>query len=180
MAIVNIHQAKTHLSRLVEEVSAGKELIIGKAGKPLAKLVPLKPAKPVRKPGFLKGKIKMAGQFVKSLPASVVAAFEGRRRGCFWTPGSIFGRRLAEALQGSEGGNRVGGRSICKRSVDLGSSDQDPDRQTASCGSRPRCRNPGNRFFRDVGHGKTKGCRGRSGPASQRSVRSDADRPGDP
>ena len=111
MAIVNIHQAKTHLSRLVEEVSAGKELIIGKAGKPLAKLVPLKPAKPVRKPGFLKGKIRIAGDFDKPLPASVVAALEGRRRGCFWTPRSIFGTSLTRRSSPGKRGRKSGRRT---------------------------------------------------------------------
>ncbi len=78
MTVINIHHAKTHLSRLVEEAAAGKELVIGKAGKPLAKLVPLKPLKPVRKPGFLKGKIRVSGDFDKPLPEDVAAAFEGR------------------------------------------------------------------------------------------------------
>lgn len=79
MAIINIHQAKTHLSRLVEEVAAGKELVIGKAGKPLAKLVPVMRRKPVRKPGFLKGKIRISRDFDKALPEALAAAFEGRK-----------------------------------------------------------------------------------------------------
>lgn len=78
MTVINIHHAKTHLSRLVEEAAAGKELVIGKAGKPLAKLVPLNPPRPVRKPGFLKGKIRIARDFDKPLPEDVAAAFEGR------------------------------------------------------------------------------------------------------
>lgn len=78
MAVVNIHEAKTHLSRLVDEVSAGKELVIAKAGKPLARLVPIKPPKPVRKPGFLKGKIRISSDFDEPLPDEVLDAFEGR------------------------------------------------------------------------------------------------------
>ena len=78
MTVVNIHQAKTHLSRLIEEVAAGKELVIGKAGKPLAKLVPIKPLKPVRKPGFLKGKIRISRDFDQPLPEDLAAAIEGR------------------------------------------------------------------------------------------------------
>lgn len=58
MEVTNIHQAKTHLSRLVERVAAGEEIIIGKAGKPVAKLVPYQEPKPVRKPGAWKGKIQ--------------------------------------------------------------------------------------------------------------------------
>ena len=78
MATVNIHEAKTHLSRLLDEVSAGKEWVIAKAGKPLAKLVPIKPAKPARKPGFLKGKIKISDDFDKPLPDELLDSFAGR------------------------------------------------------------------------------------------------------
>ena len=53
----NIQEAKTHLSRLVEQAAAGEEIIIAKAGKPMAKLVPYIPSQPVRKGGFLAGKI---------------------------------------------------------------------------------------------------------------------------
>lgn len=75
---VNIHEAKTHLSRLLDEVSAGKELVIAKAGKPVARLVPIKPVRPVRKPGFLKGKIKIAEDFDAPLPDDLLDLFEGR------------------------------------------------------------------------------------------------------
>ena len=78
MRIINIHEAKTHLSRLVEEVSAGEELTIAKAGKPLARLVPIKPARQVRKPGFLKGKIRIANDFDAPLPSEMLDAFEGK------------------------------------------------------------------------------------------------------
>ncbi|HIG31365.1 MAG TPA: type II toxin-antitoxin system prevent-host-death family antitoxin [Verrucomicrobiales bacterium] len=57
MRIINIQQAKTHLSRYVEEVANGEELIIGKAGKPMAMLVPYKPVKSPRRIGWLKGRI---------------------------------------------------------------------------------------------------------------------------
>jgi prevent-host-death family protein len=53
-----IHEAKTHFSRLVERAAAGEETVIGKAGKPVARLGPYKPLKPKRKPGSLKGNIK--------------------------------------------------------------------------------------------------------------------------
>ncbi|MBT9614338.1 MAG: type II toxin-antitoxin system Phd/YefM family antitoxin [Burkholderiales bacterium] len=75
---MNIHEAKTHLSRLVDEVSAGEELTIAKAGKPLARLVPIKLAKQVRKPGFLKGKIRIANDFDAPLPGDLLDAFEGK------------------------------------------------------------------------------------------------------
>jgi prevent-host-death family protein len=57
---VNIHEAKTHLSRLLEEVAQGEEIIIGKAGKPIAKLVPYQPTREPRKPGAWKGKVWLA------------------------------------------------------------------------------------------------------------------------
>jgi len=60
MAQVNIHEAKTHLSRLVERAAAGEEIVIAKAGKPRAKLVAVE-EKPSRRPsGFWKGKIWLA------------------------------------------------------------------------------------------------------------------------
>jgi prevent-host-death family protein len=58
--IINVHEAKTHLSRLLEEVAAGEEIVIGKAGKPVAKLVPYKAKYEPRKPGALKGEIWLA------------------------------------------------------------------------------------------------------------------------
>jgi len=75
-SMINIHEAKTHLSRLVDEVCKGKELILAKAGKPLVKLVPLKPSKPKRTPGFLKGKIKIAADFDAPLPHDWLDDFE--------------------------------------------------------------------------------------------------------
>jgi prevent-host-death family protein len=79
MAIINIHEAKTHFSSLLKKVRAGKEMVIAKAGKPVAKLVPIKSVKVVRKPGLLKGKIKIASDFDAPLPARLRGAFEGRK-----------------------------------------------------------------------------------------------------
>ncbi|MBI2327133.1 type II toxin-antitoxin system Phd/YefM family antitoxin [Candidatus Curtissbacteria bacterium] len=63
MQIINIHQAKTNLSRLIEKTLRGEEVIIAKAGKPVAKLVKYdKPPKP-RKLGLLKGKIVIPDDF---------------------------------------------------------------------------------------------------------------------
>ena len=77
MEKVNIHEAKTNLSRLVDEVTAGAEIVIAKAGKPVAKLVPIGRSR-VRKPGFLKGRIKIAADFDAPLPSELLDAFEGR------------------------------------------------------------------------------------------------------
>jgi prevent-host-death family protein len=78
MTIVNIHQAKTHFSKLVDAVMLGEEIIIAKAGKPAVKLVPILTAKPIRKPGALKGKIKISKNFDAPLPDEILDAFEGK------------------------------------------------------------------------------------------------------
>jgi prevent-host-death family protein len=75
--VVNMHEAKTHLSRLVERVEAGEEIVIGRSGKPVAKLVPYVeevPPRP-RRPGAWKGRIRMADDF-DELPADLLEAFE--------------------------------------------------------------------------------------------------------
>lgn len=78
MQTINIHEAKTHLSRLVEDVAAGEEVIIAKAGKPMARLVSL--VKPLgrRKLGILAGKMVIPDDFDAPLPEEVLASFEGR------------------------------------------------------------------------------------------------------
>jgi len=76
MTIVNIHQAKTHFSKLIDAVIQGNEIIIAKAGKPAAKLVPIVSKKPKRKFGVLKGKIRIAKNFDDSLPLDILSSFE--------------------------------------------------------------------------------------------------------
>ncbi len=78
MDMFNIHEAKTHLSRLVEEAAAGGEVIIAKNGVPRARLVPLEPSRKL-KFGVLKGKIRYPDDFDAPLAAKVIALFEGRR-----------------------------------------------------------------------------------------------------
>jgi prevent-host-death family protein len=60
---INIHQAKTHLSRLVEDVAAGSEVLIAKGGRAMARLVPLRRDDTPRRPGLLKGKLRMSDDF---------------------------------------------------------------------------------------------------------------------
>jgi prevent-host-death family protein len=60
---VNIHHAKTHLSRLVEDVASGNEVLIAKGGRPMARLVPLSRDDTPRRPGLLKGKLRFADEF---------------------------------------------------------------------------------------------------------------------
>ena len=74
-AVINIHEAKTHLSRIIEEVAAGKEVVIAKAGKPMARLVPLAPAVKPKKFGTLKGKIHVPDNFNDPLSDEVLESF---------------------------------------------------------------------------------------------------------
>lgn len=74
---VNIHEAKTHLSRLLEEVAAGGEVIISKAGTPIARLVPLEKKERTLKFGALKGQLWIADDFDAPLPEKALAEFEG-------------------------------------------------------------------------------------------------------
>lgn len=74
--IVNVHAAKTHLSRLIDRAAAGEEIIIARAGKPVARLAPLVPtARPKRKPGLWRGLIKIADDFDAPLPDSLLKGF---------------------------------------------------------------------------------------------------------
>jgi len=79
MKRVNIHEAKTGLSKLVERAEAGEEVIIARAGKPVAKLVPLSRPRGRRPLGLLDGKFRIPDDFNEPLPESVLRAFEGRK-----------------------------------------------------------------------------------------------------
>jgi prevent-host-death family protein len=74
---VNVHEAKTHLSRLLEQAHAGEEVILAKAGKPYARLVPLPAELPPRSPGRLKGQVDTS-RFFDPLPAAELDAWDGR------------------------------------------------------------------------------------------------------
>jgi prevent-host-death family protein len=76
--IINIHEAKTHLSRIIDEVAAGSEVIIAKAGKPMARLTPLSGEPRPKKLGLLKGRLKVPDDFNEPLDDATIAAFEGR------------------------------------------------------------------------------------------------------
>ena len=73
---VNIYEAKTHFSKLLARVSAGEEIIIAKAGKPIARLVPVEWRPARRTPGSAKGKVTISPDFDAPLPESVLEAFE--------------------------------------------------------------------------------------------------------
>lgn len=74
--IVNVHQAKTQLSRLLEQAHAGQEIILAKAGKPYARLMPLASEPARRQPGRLAGKVGNA--FFDTLPDAELDAWESR------------------------------------------------------------------------------------------------------
>jgi prevent-host-death family protein len=77
MKTYNVHAAKTHLSRLIEEAAAGEEVVIARAGKPVARLLPFEPRTEPRRPGLMKGKIWIADDFDDPLPEEIMAAFRG-------------------------------------------------------------------------------------------------------
>ncbi len=72
--IVNVHEAKTHLSRLLEQAHAGQEIILAKAGKPYARLLPLAEPPAKRRPGRLQGRVDDA--FFDPLPEEELKAWE--------------------------------------------------------------------------------------------------------
>jgi len=74
---VNLYEAKTKLSELVERAAAGEEIVIAKAGKPRAKLVPIPVQKVRRVGGFWKGKLWVSEHFDDPLPDDIQRAFEG-------------------------------------------------------------------------------------------------------
>jgi prevent-host-death family protein len=65
---VNIHEAKTHLSRLVERVEAGEEITLARAGRPVARLVPYRARQERRRPGLWKGRVQISPSFDEPLP----------------------------------------------------------------------------------------------------------------
>jgi len=75
MTEVNVHEAKTHLSRLLLRVEAGEEILISRAGKPIARLVPARKARGRRRPGRFVGKGRVADDFNAPLPPEVLAEF---------------------------------------------------------------------------------------------------------
>ena len=78
MATVNVHEAKTHLSRLLAQVEAGEDVVIARRGQPVARLVPFqKPGK--RQFGAMKGRIELDDSFFDPLPEEELALWEGTK-----------------------------------------------------------------------------------------------------
>ena len=68
MAVINVHEAKTHLSRLLDRAHAGEEVVISKGGRPYARLVPLQTRSPRRERGTMKGLVEVGDRFFDPLP----------------------------------------------------------------------------------------------------------------
>jgi prevent-host-death family protein len=73
---VNIHEAKTQLSRLVERVEAGEEIVIARAGRPVARLVGIRARTSPRRPGQWRGMVRLAPDF-DTQDEDLIASFEG-------------------------------------------------------------------------------------------------------
>lgn len=80
MKEVNVHQAKTHLSRLLQRVAAGEEIVIANRGVPVARLVPARRADGSRKLGVEAGRLQIGADFDAPLPPGVLASFLGGKR----------------------------------------------------------------------------------------------------
>jgi prevent-host-death family protein len=78
MQIINVHAARTQLPRLLDAVTAGEEVVIARAGKPVAKLVPIQVAQSRRQLGTMAEEFKVPDDFDDPLPDDIVADFEGR------------------------------------------------------------------------------------------------------
>ncbi len=76
MAMVNIHDAKTHFSNLLTRVESGEEIVIAKAGKPVARLTPLARKIKKREPGSAKGRVVLKKGFMEPLPKTFLDKFE--------------------------------------------------------------------------------------------------------
>ncbi|MBS0380718.1 MAG: type II toxin-antitoxin system Phd/YefM family antitoxin [Proteobacteria bacterium] len=76
---INIYEAKTHLSKLVDQAAAGEDVLISRAGKPVARLTALQEPKRVVRFGLLKGSVKVSKDFDAALPADLQTQFEGRK-----------------------------------------------------------------------------------------------------
>ena len=79
MKTVNVHEAMTYLSRLLDEVEAGREVVIAREGRPVARLVPLAPQRPPRRLGILAGRYAVPEDWDAPLPPQAIAGFSGSR-----------------------------------------------------------------------------------------------------
>ena len=78
METVNIYDAKTHLSKLVDKAASGEDVVVSRNGKPLVRITRLEPTRRRIRFGLLKGKLSIPEDFDAPLPDEVLAGFEGR------------------------------------------------------------------------------------------------------
>jgi len=76
MCSVKVHEAKTHLSKLIKRTHRGEEIIIARGATPVARLVPVGPVRGRRQPGVLRGKLRVGRDFFAPLPPAELAAWE--------------------------------------------------------------------------------------------------------
>ncbi|MGH7821236.1 MAG: type II toxin-antitoxin system Phd/YefM family antitoxin [Candidatus Binatia bacterium] len=79
MGEINVYEAKTHLSRLLDRAAAGEELVITRHGRPVAVLGPFREKARPRRLGILRGKVRISSDFDAPLPDEILDAFEGKR-----------------------------------------------------------------------------------------------------
>jgi prevent-host-death family protein len=79
MRLVNIHEAKTHFSRLLKRIAKGEEIVIARAGKPIARLTRYENSRTTRKGGQWKGQVWLSDDFDAPLPPDIDEAFQGLR-----------------------------------------------------------------------------------------------------
>jgi prevent-host-death family protein len=72
---VNVHEAKTHLSRLLDRVEAGEEVVLARAGRPVARLIPFRARTQPREPGIWRGTVRIAADY-DAVDADIVRSFE--------------------------------------------------------------------------------------------------------
>ncbi len=77
---MNVHEAKTHFSRLLRRVAAGEEITVANRGVPVARLVPVHGKRGGRKLGMLRGKFVVPDDFDAPLPEGILEAFEGKEK----------------------------------------------------------------------------------------------------
>jgi prevent-host-death family protein len=77
MASINVYEAKTQLSRLLDRAEAGEEIVITRHGRPVARLGPIQPRPDPRKLGVLRGRLRMSRDFDAPLPEEILRTFEG-------------------------------------------------------------------------------------------------------
>ncbi len=128
---VNIYEAKTHLSRMVDRAAEGEEIIISRNGRPVARLCQLEPRKRnTVKFGLLKGRFEVPDDFDAPLPDDVLRLFEGGNEGSSrHAPASLGGHDSPKLTRARSSSDRRCGRGLRERGVHVGGGHQGRSRQ---------------------------------------------------